>query len=223
MNPLDFISLLYLCIDESKIQIPYSFKISKDGKTNSQRICFIIADIDEKLLLYLISVFNDNQILYQFIKERFLPGKKVGFGFSNKNRKFYIENGSSLEKFTIESYEWTVDSPLLISRNYVNCSAYIPLKELPSEIHQFLNLYNCQYREHEKQFYVQFNVNSDDDLIQELNKECIDSILLSFNKILPGNKNASKELERWLFSLTSLKPAWIQFNSNSFTIYLREF
>ena len=227
MNPHDFTNLLFLLVPYDNIKIPYSFKISKKDnvvKTNSKRVCFLIDNVEGEVLSYLISVFNNNETLHHFIRDRFSKEKRVGFGFSGQDRKFYIENKSIDEEFTIEAYEWKGDNPNLMKmRNYRKCAPHGSIKKIPNQLHQYLNFRNCQYRDHENQLYVQFKVNSLGNLDQELNTNCINCILLAFDKFFPSNLSTRKELEIWLYSFNSLKPAWIQFNDNSFTIYLREF
>ena len=222
----EFFGVLIVLIPENQIKTPVSYKISKKNgqfKTNCRRVTFIVSNIKLDELLFLISLMNKSSILVNFIQERFEYGKSVGFGFSGSDCKFYIDNTLRYEEHTIESYEWNRDTPdNLVMRNYTRLIPLDVINYMPKSIRKFLFFGNTQHRVNGDQTYVKFLCNDQNELIQELTNECINSIVETIEMILGNIDEIKDDFIGWISKNQNLKAAWIQYSNDSFTLYLRE-
>ena len=80
MNYVDFSKLIYCLSQQQYIQVEYSCKITGgqidhidsiySDQIDHDRITFIIKNLDIESIYYLVSILNDNNDIYKFIKNK---------------------------------------------------------------------------------------------------------------------------------------------------------
>lgn len=205
----NFTSLLTVLVDQKNIIKVESMKLYFNERVSELRTCYILSNVKIEILHYLIDSLNDDPDLHQMLDERYDSDNKFFFAFSPESYKFYVEDRR--DKFTIDSYEWNSTSK--VRRVYRRCVPSNPLSKIKGKVTKYLDFKFCMFRPVNSQYYVKFNSDCQGDPVVVVNYDTITAILEYCN---------NRELEAWLLSKQNHKLTWLQYNSNTTTIYLRK-
>lgn len=207
INQHDFVSILLILVGDENITYEYSMKVKKS--ICYKRVCYIIKNISKEVVIYLVSIFNHNKILYDLIDRRYDIKNSYMFAFSDEGYRFYIEDLRNT--YVIESYEFKNKDDLKC-RSYNNCTPSKVIEKFDNQFLQYLDLNNCMFTTYSSQFYVKFKTNNSHELLVNCDDYIIDKIMCYCRNY---------ELKTWLKTNKHMKLSWLQFSNESFTVYLR--